>query len=249
MPGVLGVLGWLLRDGWGLARAAGGGGALLRRAGRLDTLGAPAGGLLAAGYLGMSLITSIGTGTLGGNHNHLLDLTAAVCLGFALAAALVRRQRQVAGQLVAALVALVLCTQVGALYATPHWLGHELRLPSGAVLDGMGNIAQYTSNTPGPVYSTDLSVLLVTDKYKLGLWTTDPYTQTHATLYRRWDESALLAAIRAHYFALIILPPIDLSTADQAAGSMSPGIQAAVRAAYHLDQRNVLYVYKPNAAP
>jgi hypothetical protein len=249
VPGVLGALALLARDGASLLREAGGTGGLMRRLGRFGELAGPQGGLLIAGYLGMSLVTSIGTGTLGGNHNHLLDLTAACGLGFALAVAGVRRNPGPVLGVAGAVAALALCTQVPALYSTPHWLGHELRLPGAGVAEGMSNIAQYTSNTPGLVYSTDLSVLLATDKWKLRLWTTDPYTQTHATHYGRWDESALVQAILAHRFALIILPPFDITAPDQASGVVSPGIQAAVAQAYHLDQRNVLFVYKPNTGP
>ena len=161
----------LLWHGRDLLRRAGGPGRLIRRVGALGTVGAPGGGVLLAGYLGMSLITASGAGTLGGNHNHLLDLTAACCLGLALLAGALRAARGAGWRVGAAAGALALAALTPGLYDTPHWLGHELRVPA-AQDEGMRNIAQYTSNTPGPVYSTNLSVLLVTDKWKLNLWTT-----------------------------------------------------------------------------
>ncbi|HMA34774.1 MAG TPA: glycosyltransferase family 39 protein [Chloroflexia bacterium] len=243
LPGVLGVGLLLGHDAVALLRAAAGPGGALRRLGRWGTLAAPQGGLLVAGYLGMSLVTASGAGTLGGNHNHLLDLTAACCLGLALAVAAIRQVPGRAWRVSGALAVLVLCTQVPRLYDTPHWLGHELRVRT-EITDGMRNIAQYTSNTPGLVYATDLSVLLATDKWQARLWTTDPYTQTHATLYHRWDEAALLQAIREQRFALVILPPVNLDSAE-ALGVLSPGLTAALRQAYQLDQRNVEYIYKP----
>jgi hypothetical protein len=244
--GLLGVAAVFGRAAGALLREAGLGG-LLRRAGRWDTLAAPQSGVLLLGYAGMGVFAAAGVATLGGNHNHLLDLTTAGCLGFALALALLRRAPGRVAPAVGALVVLGLCTQVPLLYDTPHWLGHELRVPPQSVREGMDNIAQYTSNTPGPVYSTNLSVLLATDKWRLNLWTTDPFTQTHATLLGRWDESALVQAIREGRFALIILD-INLDNPTDAAGNLSPGLQAAIRAAYHLDQRNVLNLYKPNGA-
>lgn len=244
--GLLGLAVLLARDGRALLGAAGGPSGVLRRLGRWETLAVPQGGVLLAGYLAASFLTASGAGTLGGNHNHLLDLTAACALGFAVAAAGLRAAAVTPVRVAGALLALGLCTQVPALYPTPHWLGHEFRLPSAARAEGMRNVAQYTSNTPGLVYATDLSLLLATDKWKLRLWTTDPYTQTHATLLHRWDESALVQAIRDHRFALVVLEYQLEDPQTFGAGTISPALAAAVRESYHLDQRNVEYIYKPN---
>ncbi len=214
--------------------------------------------VLAAGYAGMSLIMSSGAGTLGGNHNHLLDLTAALCWGLGIAVAVLRAAPRPLGQVLGAAAVLALCVGVGTSAGTPHWLSQEFRVLPRTVLDGMPNVAQYTSNTAGPVYSTDLSVLLVTDKWRVRLWTTDPYTQTHAgsaQIHRlavdRWDESALIAAVRRHYFSLIVLR-FNLNPDDPnygAAGDLSPGMAQAVRDSYQLDQSNVRFLYKPKPQP
>lgn len=248
MPGLIGMLLLLLIPGVRLWRTGGSTRRSWRQAGHLSTGTIRTEGWLLAAYGGASLFPALATGTLGGNHNHLLDLTAAACLGLAITAAALRRLPRRAGRLAGALAALALCTQVPALYQTPHWLGHELRVPV-AEDEGMRNIAQYTSNTPGLVYSINLSALLVTAKWKLNLWTTDPYTQTHATFYHRWDQTALLRAVQERRFALVILR-FSLEDPEQtAAGDLSPELVTALRGAYHLDQRNVLYLYKPNASP
>jgi hypothetical protein len=76
------------------------------------------------------------------------------------------------------------------------------------------------------------------------LWSTDPYTQTHATFYKRWDQGKLLAAIDAKQFSQIILR-IDVDRPDAGAGDVSPQILQAVQDNYKLDQRNVLNIYVP----
>ncbi|MGI8586841.1 MAG: glycosyltransferase family 39 protein [Chloroflexia bacterium] len=201
--------------------------------------------ILIAAYLAMGIVVSSGAGTLGGNHNHLLDLTAACCIGVAPAVALLRRAGRPAARLLGAVAVLAVCTQVPELYRIPHWLGHDLRLPTALRAEGMANVAQYTSNTPGAVYSTDLSLLLATGKWLPHLWTTDPYTQTHAAGYRRWDESALLQAVRERRFALVVVPYSLEDPALDATGDLSPNMVKALQESYRLDQRNVLYIYKP----
>jgi len=212
--------------------------------------------LLAAGYAAMSGITSSGAGTLGGNHNHLLDLTAALCWGLGLGVAALRAAPRPVGRLPAVGVALALCGGVGALDPTPHWLSHEFRVLPRTEIDGMPNVAQYTSNTAGPIYSTDLSVLLVTNKWRINLWTTDPYTQTHAAsaqIHRlaadRWDESALVAAVRAHYFSLVVLRCTLDDVNAGPVGDLSPALALALHDSYQLDKRNVRCLYKPKPAP
>ncbi|MDQ2806920.1 MAG: glycosyltransferase family 39 protein, partial [Chloroflexota bacterium] len=138
--------------------------------GEMSARSSPA--LLAAGYAGMSLIMSSGAGTLGGNHNHLLDLTAALCWGLGLGVAALRAAPRSGGRRLATGVMLALCAGVVALDPAPHWLSHEFRVLPRTEIAGMPNVAQYTSNTAGPIYSTDLSVLLVTDKWRINLWTT-----------------------------------------------------------------------------
>ena len=204
-------------------------------------LGRRYGGLLLAGYLALALVAAGGAGTLGGNHNHFLEWAAAGCMGFGLAVHGLRTLRGWGGRLTAVIVFIFLALQVGTLYRTPTWMGYELRAPRPSVAEGMSQITQYVTNDPGAAYSDNVGLLLNARKR---LWTTDPFTQTHATAFGRWDESALVAAILRREFSLIILRE-DLTNLAEGQGDVSPAIAAAVRAAYTLDQRNVEFIYKP----
>ena len=228
MPGVLALL-WL-GAGWLVAR--------LRRE-------APSpeqhNGLLLCFYLGVTLVAATGTGTHGGNHNHLLELTAASCIGLGVGVGLLRRTSLWQARAAGALVALALLTQLPGLFATPRWLGLELRVPPAAYTEGMMNVFQYVTNNSGEAYSDNVGLLLLAGKR---LWSTDPFTQTHATEFGRWDESALVEAIRSKRFSQIIFR-IDVFAEDAGAGDVSPGILQAVRDNYKLDQRNVEHIYVP----
>jgi hypothetical protein len=197
--------------------------------------------LLLPFYLLMSVVASSGTGTHGGNHNHLLEWAAASCLGLGVAAGLALRLGPWQLRPLWAVGALVLLAQVPSLFETPRWLGLELRVPSESYTEGMTNVFQYVTNNSGNAYSDNVGLLLAARKK---LWTTDPFTQTHATLYGRWDESKLVAAIRDKRFSQIILR-IDVFKQDAGSGDVSPGVLRAVRDSYKLDQRNVENIYIP----
>jgi hypothetical protein len=199
------------------------------------------GALLVFFYLCMSLVAAVGAGTLGGNHNHFLEWVAASCIGLGLGAGLLLRSRSVFAYLLGTLLAIALLTQVPSLFNTPRWLGLELRVPPADYTEGIMNVFQYVSNDSGEAYSDNVGLMLLTHKK---LWSTDPFTQTHATRYKRWDESQLVEAIRDKRFSQIVLR-IDVSAADAGAGDVSPGILQAVRDNYKLDQRNVENVYVP----
>ena len=106
---------------------------------------------------------------------------------------------------------------------------------------GLNNIFQYVTNDPGEAYSDNVGLLLAARKR---LWSTDPFTQTHATQFGRWDESKLVGAIRYRRFSQLILRD-DVDAPDAGAGDVSPGILQAVRDNYKLDERNVLSIYVP----
>ncbi|HEY0068962.1 MAG TPA: hypothetical protein VGE04_03245 [Chloroflexia bacterium] len=205
---------------------------------RLDAL--HSGAILLLAYLGMSVFVSIGTGTLGGNHNHLLDWAAAGGLGLGMAAGMARRAEYLAVKVAAVGVALVAIVALPALFTTPEWL--RLSFSPLQKYEGMYDIFRYVTNNGGTAYSDNIGLLLTTGKR---LWTTDPYTQTHATQYGRWDESKLVAEIERKGFAQVILR-IDIFAPDPGAGDVSPGILQALRDNYKLDQRNVENIYVPN---
>lgn len=195
--------------------------------------------LLLLAYLVMTVVVASGTGTLGGNHNHLLDWAAAGCIGFGVAAGVALKVRGAVGKTAFALGGLIVLAFVPTLFSTPAWLQQAFNTfqTEGA----MQSIFQYVTNNSGAAYSDNVGLLLTTGKK---LWSTDPYTQTHATRFGRWDESKLVAAFEQKQFAQVILL-IDISAPDAGAGDVSPGILQALRDNYKLDQRNVENIYVP----
>lgn len=197
--------------------------------------------LLLLFYFVMSLFAASGTGTLGGNHNHLLDLVAAAALGLGLGVHLVwtsRRREVLVGGIV---IALLILAQVPLLFAVPPWLKLEFGMLSAEKVSAMNSISQYVTNDAGEAYSDNVGLLLTAGKT---LWSTDPYTQTHATFFKRWNESRLVDAIRRRRFSQVILR-IDIDNELAQAGDVSPAILQAVRDNYKLDKRNVLNIYVP----
>ncbi len=192
-------------------------------------------------YLAMSMVVATGAGTLGGNHNHLLDWAASGCIGFGMGAALVRRSRILAVRVGGVIAAMAVLLAVPTLFGNPSWMKAEFSLLQPDKREGFMNIFQYVTNNGGPAYSDNVGLMLTTRKK---LWTTDPYTQTHATLYGRWDESKLVAEIKRKGFSQVILR-IDIFAPQPGAGDISPGILQALRDNYKLDQRNVENIYIP----
>lgn len=215
---------------------------LISRLRKAEPLVANNGGLMLALYAGMSLAVASGTGTLGGNHNHLLDLTAACCLGVGtgLGVAL-QSPRAQPWRLPAAAFGVLALAWLPSLFSVPAWLQLEFNQLKQERVDGMMDIFQYVTNNPGEAYSDNVGLMVATGKR---LWSTDPYTQTHATFYGRWDESLLVQAIEARRFSQIILR-IDIEEPEAGAGDVSPGILQAVQDNYKLDERNVLNIYVP----
>jgi MFS family permease len=199
------------------------------------------GSLLMLFYLLMAFAASSGAGTHGGNHNHLLELTAASCVGLGLGLAQLLASRWWQLHAVGALLGLFLLAQVPSLFAVPEWMKAEFSWLNPAKTEGMMNIFQYVTNNGGTAYSDNVGLLLLTRKK---LWTTDPFTQTHATLYGRWDESKLVGVIRSGYFDQIIVR-VDVSNPADTAGDLSPAILQAIRDNYRLDRANVENIYIP----
>lgn len=199
--------------------------------------------VLLLAYLAMSIVVASGTGTLGGNHNHLLDWAAAGCIGFGFGASALRRSRILAVRAGGVLTVGAVLLAVPTLFSNPAWMKVEFSLlqQDNKKQEGMMYIFQYVTNNGGPAYSDNVGLMLATRKK---LWTTDPYTQTHATLYGRWDESKLVAEIKRKGFSQVILR-IDIFAPEPGAGDVSPGILQALRDNYKLDQRNVENIYIP----
>jgi hypothetical protein len=214
---------------------------LARRTSTDEGLLARNGVLLLAIYLAGSVAIATGTGTLGGESNHLLDLVAALCLGLGAGFGAVLQRPVWQMKVVGIVPALVALAWVPSLFGVPLWLQVQFNQLKPGPTDGMMNIFQYVTNNGGQAYSDNVGLMVSTHKR---LWTTDPFTQTHATHYGRWDQTKLLAAIDHKEFSQIILG-IDVAQPDAGAGDVSPEILQAVRDNYKLDQRNVLNIYVP----
>jgi hypothetical protein len=192
-------------------------------------------------YLVMSVLVASGVGTLGGNHNHLLDLLAALCLGLGMGCSVLLSSPAWQWKAVGVLAGLIAVSWIPSLFSVPLWLQVQFNQLKPEPTEGMMHIFQYVTNNGGEAYSDNVGLMVATHKR---LWSTDPYTQTHATSYGRWDQSKLLAAIAMREFSQIILR-IDVDEPQAGAGDVSPEILQAVRDNYKLDQHNVLNIYVP----
>ena len=128
-------------------------------------------------------------------------------------------------------------------FYNPDWLGLEYRVPPADLKNRLSQIAAFMNNDSSPlIYSDNVSLMLATNR---PIFTTDPFTQTHATFYGRWDESKLRAMVRSGAFGMIVLrQPVALSGA---AGDiyLSPGLAQAVRDGYRLACHDAAYIYVP----
>lgn len=200
--------------------------------------------LLPALYLGAAAFFALGAGTNGGNHNHFVETTvvaiwcAALVAGRALAAPRLRVGAALA--LVALAVALGLEARVG----PTNWLARDFRAPLPREIEGWRNVAAYVTNTPGPVYSDNVGLLLVAGhevRY------TDPFSLAYAARTGQWDDAALVARVARGEFSLIALR-YDIFRPDDPAGppdDLTPGLYEAIRARYRVVERNVMILYAP----
>jgi hypothetical protein len=126
------------------------------------------------------------------------------------------------------------------------WLGLEYRAPLEKQKQRLAEVAAFMNNDRGPlIYSDNVSLMLATSK---PLFTTDPFTQTHATRYGRWDQSKLLALARSGQFSLIVLrQPIERSGTAQNPSDIyvSPELAQAIAQNYTLACRDVAFIYVP----
>lgn len=218
-----------------LALVAVAGSTMIRR--RSDGLALP------AIYLVLALVSALGAGTHGGNHNHFVEGLVAATLGAGLVAGRLARARQGPSRLAAGalLLALALASLGEAGLAGSNWLARDFRTPRAAEREGWAQLAAYVTNDPGPVYSDNVGLLLVAGK---AVRYTDPFTLTYAAATGQWDQRGLVRRIEAGEFSLIALR-YDIFAESGAAADLTPEMYAAIRARYRLVERNVLYVYRP----
>jgi 4-amino-4-deoxy-L-arabinose transferase-like glycosyltransferase len=228
-------------------------------------------------YLGSATVQGLSVGTYGGNHNHLLEMAAVVCLAAGLTISLAyqwwvadqAKKWQRAAWPIALILLIVqgLGLFVGEAQVKPEnfpvlgsispseallnglkqefnnsdWLTLQYRVPPQNLLDRLGNVAAILDHYDGLIYSDNASLVLAT---KYPIYTTDPFTQTHATFYGRWDESGLLAMIKQQKFVAIAgskidqdctLPPIYFS----------PKIAETIKQYYEVKYHDTECIYLP----
>jgi hypothetical protein len=206
----------------------------------------------AVGWLGLSAVFALGAGTSGGNHNHFVELVAAasLILGQALARMLASPRASVsrAGPWPVAIVAIVLIA-VSIVSVTENegstgWLARDYRRPTAAEREGLASIASLIANSPGPVYSNNVGILVITGQ---PVRVTDPFTMAAEVRLGRWDDSLLIADVAAGAFPVIALSYNDVASldADLPPTDATPGLIRAIQARYRLVERNVLRIYVP----
>jgi hypothetical protein len=223
----------LLLPGWPLLALALAGGALaLRRAGR------PGEAALPLAYAALGSATLVGAGTIGSHHNHLLEPYMALTLGGCAAAGWLLRAE--AGRWTAAglLAASLLLLQAGSYLARPDWYGGEFDLSG----QDWRRFVALIQSQPGEVLSDDVGLLLLAGKEPRY---DDPPTMGPAARSGIWDQSGLLADVRARRFSLVLLQ-FDATSEDvDAYGRWSPEFIAALRASYRLLYRDRSFSYVP----
>ncbi len=205
----------------------------------------------AVAWFALAVVTAFGAGTSGGNHNHFVELLAAsafligqgALLAWDAAARTIRAGQWAAVGLaaVALLTAGIAATEREGRYG---WLAREYRPPTAAEEAGFQAVASYIANHPGPVYSTDVGLLVVTDQ---PVRVTDPFTMAAEVRLGRWDDRDLVADVAAGRYGLIVTNyDVAAVDADLPPTDATPGLIRAIQTRYHLVERNVRYLYAPN---
>lgn len=207
-----------------------------------------------------TVLKTLEAGTDGGNHNHFVELLAASALlvgqGVAALMASTGRaegthrfhpRRMLGPGLGLAVILLLTGVAIGEQEGRKGWLAWEYRLPTAVERHGYERVASSVADTAGPIYGDNvgLGVLAITGHE---VRVTDPFTLAAEVRMGRWDDSALVADVVAKRYRLIALRG-DITKMDPAhpPGDMTPGLIRAIRAHYHLVERNVVWLYAPNA--
>ena len=232
-------------------------------------------------YAGAAWGAGLSAGTYGGNHNHLLELAAAACISIGLLFTRLAEWPFKAGKSLALTLALLLvCWQglglfvgegrvrpddfpvLGAIapartvmeglqsqFRNPDWLGLEYRAPLETQKQRLAEVAAFMTNDRGPfIYSDNVSLMLATGKL---IFTTDPFTQTHATRYGRWNQSKLVEMVNRQEFSLVVLrQSIERRVAAGGQASdiyISPELSQAVLANYRSCRPDAVTIYVPKS--
>jgi hypothetical protein len=109
---------------------------------------------------------------------------------------------------------------------------------------GFQSVASYIANHNGPVYSTDVGLLVVTGQT---VRVTDPFTMAAEVRLHRWDDRDLVADLAAGRYGLVVTSyDVMAQNADLPPTDATSGIIRALQSRYHLAEKNVRYLYVPN---
>jgi len=202
-------------------------------------------------WFGLSAVVALGAGTSGGNHNHFVEFVAAASLligqGVATLVTVEGRPRRIAWVSPALGALLILAITVAAINeheGVAGWLAREYRAPTASERMGLAEVASFIANSPGPVYSNNVGILVVTGQT---IRVTDPFTMAAEVRLGRWDDALLVADVEAGTYPVIALSYNDVATLDPdlPPTDATPGLIRAIQMRYRLIERNVLWLYVP----
>jgi hypothetical protein len=198
---------------------------------------------LIAIYALAAFVFAAQVGTYGGSHNHFLEVAAVFSLSAAVLFGLAQEKAR-GWRWSGALTTLgVLGFLAVSSFQTPGWLAWEYRAPTTSQWEGLQNVASYVTNYPGEVFSDNIGILLVAGK---PVRYTDPYTMMDAARRGTWDESGLVREIEQKKFSLIVLWT-NVEVDGNKPWDISQAVYEAIRQNYQIDQKNVLFIYRPKA--
>ena len=73
------------------------------------------------------------------------------------------------------------------------WLAREYHTPTALERAGLEEVAPFIANSPGPVYSNNVGILVVTGQT---VRVTDPFTMAAEVRLGRWDDALLVADMK-----------------------------------------------------
>jgi hypothetical protein len=207
--------------------------------------------LFAVCWFALSAVVALGAGTSGGNHNHFIEFVAAsfLLVGQGVAALITadehthRRARMLPALGVFVMLGLT-AAAISEQEGSAGWLAREYHTPTASERAGLAAVASFIANSPGPVYSNNVGILVVTGQT---VRITDPFTMAAEVRLGRWDDALLVADVEAGKYPLIALSYNDVATLDldQPPTDATPGLIRAIQARYRLIERNVLRLYVP----
>jgi hypothetical protein len=202
-------------------------------------------------WFALSAVVTLGAGTSGGNHNHFVEFVAASSLlvgqGVAMLVTAERRVRRAAWIVPACGALVMLGITAGAISEQEGgagWLARDYHTPTASERAGLEQVASYIANSPGPVYSNNVGILVITGQT---VRVTDPFTMAAEVRLGRWDDALLVGDVEAGKYPLIALSYNDVAALDpdKPPTDATPGLIRAIQSRYRLIERNVLRLYVP----